>query len=30
MFGLASEATYRRIAYASILLAALISLPVFD
>ncbi len=30
LFGLASEATYRRIAYASILFVALASLPVFD
>jgi uncharacterized membrane protein YfcA len=30
MFGLASEATFRRICYALIALAALISLPVFD
>ena len=29
MFGLASEATYRRIAYLSILFAALVSMPVF-
>ena len=30
MFGLASEATFRRICYALIALAALVSLPVFD
>ena len=29
MFGLASEATYRGIAYASILFVAVVSLPVF-
>lgn len=29
MFGLASEATYRRIAYASILFVAVVSMPVF-
>jgi uncharacterized protein len=29
MFGLASQATYRKIAYASIVLVALLSLPVF-
>lgn len=29
MFGLASEATYRRIAYGSILFAAVVSMPVF-
>jgi uncharacterized membrane protein YfcA len=29
MFGLASEATYRQIAYASILFAAVVSMPVF-
>jgi uncharacterized membrane protein YfcA len=29
MFGLASESTYRRIAYLSILFAAIVSLPVF-
>jgi uncharacterized membrane protein YfcA len=29
MFGLASEATYRRIAYATILFVAIVSLPVF-
>jgi len=29
MFGLASEATYRRIAYLSILFVALVSMPVF-
>ena len=29
MFGLASERTYRRIAYGSILFAALVSMPVF-
>jgi uncharacterized membrane protein YfcA len=29
MFGLAGEATYRRIAYASILFAALVAMPVF-
>ena len=30
MFGLASEATFRRICYALIAIAALVSLPVFD
>jgi hypothetical protein len=30
MFGLASEETFRRICYALIALAALVSLPVFD
>jgi uncharacterized membrane protein YfcA len=30
MFGLASEATFRRICYALIALAALVSLPIFD
>jgi hypothetical protein len=30
MFGLASEATYRRVAYGSILFAAIVSMPVFD
>ncbi len=29
MFGLASERTYRLIAYGSILLAAILTLPVF-
>jgi hypothetical protein len=29
MFGLASEATYRRIAYATILFVAIVSMPVF-
>jgi len=29
MFGLASETTYRRIAYASILFVAVVSMPVF-
>jgi hypothetical protein len=29
MFGLASEATYRRLAYASILFVAVASMPVF-
>lgn len=29
MFGLASEATYRRVAYASILFVAIVSMPVF-
>ena len=29
MFGLASEATYRRVAYASILFVAVVSMPVF-
>jgi hypothetical protein len=30
MFGLASEETFRRICYALIALAALVSLPLFD
>ncbi|MGH6924903.1 MAG: TSUP family transporter [Propylenella sp.] len=30
MFGLASEATYRQIAYATILFAAVVSMPVFE
>ncbi len=29
MFGLASDATYRRIAYATILFVAIVSMPVF-